>query len=143
MSRPRDSQRQRVYDAERRAFALDTGLILDIHELRAWVAEVVASEWWHKRYPHIKEIIVGDGRGRRSACGFLRFWDSRGQIKMPRRFRFKWLTLHEIAHVITPDHHSFHGVEFVRNLLLLIERFLGQGNAELLREEMMAGRVKF
>lgn len=65
---------------------------------------------------------VGDGRGRRHACG------SRAVIKLPRWARTAPIVLHECAHGLAPDRH---GPRFVAAYVALLERFLGMDGPAL------------
>lgn len=69
------------------------------------------------RPPHL-----GDGRGRRHACG------SREVIKLPRWARTRIIVLHECAHGMSDDGH---GPGFVRSYVRLLEAFAGHDPFEL------------
>ncbi len=143
--RPRDSQRQRVYDAENEVPGFRTEDRLDeLSELNDWVLTVLASSWFKKHFPETKYIDVEDGRGRQKACGGL------SGIKMPRWSRSKMITLHEIAHVVTLRQANkagtsvpWHGREFAMAYLALVRHFLGQAKHDQLLEQFRLKKVKY
>ena len=65
---------------------------------------------------------LGDGRGRRHACG------SREVIKLPRWARTRTIVLHECAHGLSNDGH---GPEFIRAYVTLLCRFHGHDRSAL------------
>ncbi|HRY26424.1 MAG: hypothetical protein R3D28_10095 [Geminicoccaceae bacterium] len=66
--------------------------------------------------------VLGDGRGRRHACG------SREIIKLPRWARTRAIVLHECAHGMSADGH---GPGFVRAYVGLLCTFAGHERAVL------------
>ena len=81
---------------------------------------------WHER-PSASDgswqpPTLGDGRGRRHACG------SRRVIKLPRWARTQIIVLHECAHGMSDDGH---GPRFVRAYVALLEQFAGRDRATL------------
>jgi len=128
-TRPRDSQRIRVYRAH---WALDDRLkaksMGSVDEVQAFVDEVVRSAWWRSRTGSRKRIRVGDGRGRRSAGSVG------GEIRIPRAARTVPTILHELAHEWVRDPTTaIHGPEYAGAFLQLVEEFIGGGAAAILR----------
>lgn len=138
----RDSQRQRVYNAEDIAFPImqawsnygigDT--FTSIHETQAFVDKIAKSAWWKKR-TDIIQVEVSDGRGRRSACayGITYLWVGGnkaigfGKIALPKGNRNINSVLHEFAHLLAhDDDFAAHGPEFCKAYLALVKRFLGK-----------------
>jgi hypothetical protein len=72
---------------------------------------------------------VGDGRGRRHACG------SRDTIRLPRWARTRAVVLHECAHGMADDQH---GPQFVAAYVALLEQFAGLDRGYLLRTLALA-----
>jgi predicted nucleic acid-binding Zn ribbon protein len=116
----RDSQRQKVYDAEHIAFC---GGIDKEHppadyktvaECQEFVDRVTASDTWRalgfshlgmfERYP----ITVRDGRGR-GRGGANAFGNT---IKLPKWTRMDYYILHELAHIATSYIHDFEYNEY-------------------------------
>lgn len=111
----RDSQRRKVYNAERIAF---NGGIEERHatpdyrtvaEVQAYVDHVTASGPWKALgFSHLGlfeslPLTVKDGRGSRRGAA-----DAFGNtIRMPRFSRLKWYIMHELAHIATSYIHDF------------------------------------
>jgi putative metallohydrolase (TIGR04338 family) len=137
--RPRDSQRQKLYNAEGEAIHASKNRInfVTVGEIQRYVDKIVSSKWWKGRFD-IKKIDVTDGRRRRSAAG-IRHIDETGTIKMPKFARNNWLTLHEMAHCVS---HDDHGRGYAKNYLLLVKRFIGDDDYRLLKEAFVKYHVK-
>jgi len=120
----RDSQRERVYDAE--DVLVDRGkLFLTVGEIEDYLANVIDSTWFKNRFPWIVYADVRDGRGRSSACGY-RTDVGIAVLKFPRWSRWELFILHELSHAITKIRpHSGHGRWFCSVYLALIRRFMG------------------
>ena len=140
MTRPRDSQKQKLYNAE--SFLHTTsGRMETVPEIEAFADRVISHEWFKRRWPSVHYIEVKDGRGARVARGF-RYWNG-GGIKMPKWSRNRAIVLHEIAHIITPNTYASHGPEYARNFLDLVRHYLGKESAEQLRASYKRHRVKY
>jgi putative metallohydrolase (TIGR04338 family) len=142
--RPRDSQRSRVYAAERAAFGdawrkpLGSGAVADIE---AFVRKCCASKLLQRRYPGARRPPrIRDGRGHRRCT----YDPSIHALTFPRWGRTKPVVLHELAHALTegPDR-AWHGWEFCECYLYLVRVFIGRGAEDNLRREFKARRVKF
>lgn len=130
-TRPRDSQRSKVYAAENATFTYgqtipNDGLqkrvneILDRRPIRArWGARSVSA-------------ILGRGGG----------WAGGGRISLGVSSRNDWMICHELAHILTPRQYAAHGPEYVGVYLFLVETVLGVEQARALREQFRAKRVK-
>ena len=146
MSRPRDSQRSKVYEAEENFhwLLLSNQLercILNIHSLRAWVDGITSSDWWRQRYPGVHSVEVKDGRRRRRACGWRE--GTRGTISLPRRSRQQSSILHELAHVVINNTVAAHGPMFVQHYLALVDMWIGELEGAALRWFLAKNRVKW
>jgi putative metallohydrolase (TIGR04338 family) len=130
VQRPRDSQRKRVYDAERALFPDDR---FPPHLTLPQAEALVGRIYLDARYRHLDRLhplppAVKDGRGRRRA-GYCR---ARHAIALPRWARRVWVVAHEVAHALL-DHnrHPGHGEEFVAVYLDVLERHVGMDAATL------------
>lgn len=155
----RDSQRSKLYAAERLAWGDDPyigdpghGQTVPLQAVQDWVDMITRSRFWktykvpifeghglHGYWPQIKrypKILVRDGRGRRNACG-----SQEGYIKLPLWARTYWVTLHEIAHVIQTERPA-HGRQFARIYLDLVRRFIGPEAARELKRAYVQKHVK-
>jgi putative metallohydrolase (TIGR04338 family) len=151
-TRQRDTQRQRVYDAETAAFGRDSEE-MTLAECQAFVDKCLSSAWLRKRFPRAAEPVeVRDGRSRRRAgygpgamylvLGSPRIVTRPNIITMPRWTRSKWQLLHELAHHLS-RHEPAHGWQFAECYLYLVRVFLGRGREEMLKEQFKAHRVRF
>lgn len=159
----RDSQRSKLYAAERAAWKRygATDNFGSTYEVQEWVNMITRSRFW-KSYvvPHFQDadhpdtlpsltgwqrwtlasryrmIQVRDGRARRSACG-----SRLGYIKMPRWSRTKWIVLHEIAHVVQTEWPA-HGRQFARIYLDLVRRFIAPEAAQELKRAYIEKHVR-
>jgi len=157
--RPRDSQRKKLYAAERKhSLWVNDSQFDSVGEVQKWVDNICKSRWFKNRFPRYKldlsslmrdgiatyGIKVLDGRGRLRANG-----STRGFIKLPVWTRSHLHILHEIAHVITrrTDHNgplpAFHGREFCANYIALVRQFLGKEAGDELKECFRKSRVKY
>ena len=114
---PRDRQLA-VYASEDAALADAGRAFRDRREVRAYLDELVASDWWADHWPHVEAIPVARTRSDRfdgyavEGSGEIRL----GSLREP-------VVLHEVAHVVTPG--AGHGPSFVNALLALVRERLG------------------
>ena len=114
---PRQRQ-ESIYAGEDAALGEAGRLFRDMREVRAYIDDLVSSEWWADRWPHVDTIPVGRTRSTRfegyavQASGEIRVGSLRESV-----------VLHEIAHVVTPG--ADHGPAFVEALLALVRERLG------------------
>lgn len=134
----RDTQRKRLYDAEREAI-WDMGRKLpQVEECERYVARVLASKWWMDRCP-VRCIQIKDGRGCRWAT-------MRGRvIVLPKWARKELVVLHELGHVLTYQgaRTASHGREFAAAYLGLVQRFMGGMAARELKAAFKRHRVRY
>lgn len=112
MKKPRDYQRQKVYDAEIDCFGPHKER-MSLDKIRAVVKE-------QSKRLNIPKTEVRDGRGRRSAC--FKTWQK--QLCFPKHMRSMHVVCHELAHVTTPDSVSWHGKEFCAEMLRLVSEIM-------------------
>lgn len=146
--RLRDSQRQRVYNAERaldiwhRASELFRG-DGSLDKTQRYVNKVTRSRFWRKllaengvrRFKY--DVTVYDGRGSRSARSL-----GRSSIAVPRWARSPMVILHELAHCAAPPGVASHGREFCSTYLKLVRRFIGKQEADALRQAFRGFHVR-
>ena len=136
---PRDRQRG-VYAAEDAALAGAGRVFRHLGEVRAYVDEVIASDWWADRWPHIDSIPVARTRSHRVDGYAL----DTGEIRLGGGSLRESVVLHEIAHVVSPG--AGHGPAFVAGLLTLVRERLGFHSygallTELRRRNVVEGDV--
>lgn len=142
MSRPRDTYKQRVYDAENAAFAGSRIDLPEMADLERYVEEVRVHPEVYDRYPRTRGAAfkVRDGRGRRSACAS----PLRRAIWMPRWSRKRHIVLHELAHVLDASTgEPGHGPTFVATYVHLVGVMLGEKARRRLVDELNARNVPF
>lgn len=136
-TRPRDSQRQRLYDAERR---VNHGQdYKSIHDCQARVDKITHSRWWKSRYGVPYNVDVRPGRGHRHATAnaMLRV------IQLPLWARYDLVICHELAHLVVSSKHPAHGPKFAREMIAIVDRWMGKEAGKELRAAFKAGRVKY
>lgn len=141
MTRPRDSQRAKLYRAEDAVFQKSKPAeYTDLRDVQAYADKVLKSKWVRRTFPHAPYLVrVVDGRGRRRAAAFR----GSNRIAMPRWSRSRWTVLHELAHIFTPGHFAAHGREYAATYLLLVRHFLGTAAHAELRASFKEHRVKY
>lgn len=141
----RDSQKSKVYAAERRAFKDEWDIKIEDGDLAAtirYVRQVEATATWRKilsksgRLPVPGGLKVKDGRGCRWARG------GRHHLTLPVWARTRPVILHELAHAATADG-AKHNWPFCAAYLLLVGQFLGSAARDRLKEEFRAARIRF
>jgi len=107
-----------IYAGEEAALAGTGRVFRDLREVRAYVDDLVASDWWADRWPHIEAVPLARTRsGRFSGYAVEGSGEIRvGSLREP-------LVLHEMAHVVTPG--AGHGPAFIEALLALVRERLG------------------
>jgi len=140
--RPRDTQQQRLYDAEK--FLRTEGRqFQSIDEIQTYIDRLVAEAWWGRRYRRVK-INIKMGRAGSAA----RAYNYGNRISMPQWAWHESIVLHEVAHLIVNqvygvDGVAGHGREFARILVGLVDHKMGKANGKALRESFRKHKVKF
>lgn len=141
MTRPRDNQRQRLYNAEREAFGSDSewSKIVGngtIAACQAWVDALCAERWFQSRWGQ-KQIPV------RLKCSGSATAEYNRHISLPPSYRIPWVILHEVAHVLCHSRYAGHGPEYAAIYLTLVEHHLGTAPASNLRTMFRQHRVSY
>lgn len=141
----RDTQRQKVYDAERAAFGGSKPEGYSIAEMQQLIDKWRSSKVLQRHYPRAtRPLRVADGRGRRRACFAPMGLFHDDELRMPRWSRKKWVLLHEFAHALTySSARAWHGWEFCECYLYLVRVYIGRGAEEKLAREFKAHHVKY
>jgi putative metallohydrolase (TIGR04338 family) len=111
-------RQQALYAAEHAALSAAGRVFRHLGEARAYVDELVASDWWADRWPHIDAIGLS-----RTRSGHFAGYAVEGAAEIRLASLREPVVLHEIAHVVTPG--AGHGPDFVDNLLALVRERLG------------------
>lgn len=107
-----------IYAGEDAALASIGREFRHLGEVRAYLDELVASDWWADRWPQVESIPVGRTRSGRFSGYAV---EGAGEIRVgPLR---EAVVLHEVAHVVTAG--AGHGPAFVTALLALVRERLG------------------
>lgn len=149
--RVRDSQRSRVYKAERAAWReLGTGEYLDLPENRGYHKDTplpetnaFIKEVW--TLPQCEGFLLPTVRLSFKRHGAAAHQLS-NEISLSVPMMKKWVLLHEIAHLIQPKEAFFkeaaHGPEFCDRYVGLVDCVSGRGAAATLVAEFNAHKVK-
>jgi putative metallohydrolase (TIGR04338 family) len=145
MKRPRDSQKSKVYAAERRIQRGDQGW--SYQETQDFVDRITRTRWWLNRQgPPF--VYVKDGRGTRWALAFDPYVTPKGEyrpatINLPRWARDPIVVLHELTHILTPATEAAHGETFCGTYLALVKRFMDIETRDALRQSFREHGVKW
>lgn len=140
--RPRDSQRQRCYDAEHAVPGHLHGRVLaTVQELQEWVDKALADE------PDAPAVTVGPGSGSRRARAT--WHPERGhRLQFPRSQRTEIVACHEVAHVLVAHRYGFegaagHGWQWAATYLDLVGRHCSPLAAEALEAAFVDLKVRY
>lgn len=158
MTRPRDSQRAKVWRAEEDLIKsarirsskskkkLPNSIllfpILARYEVESFVFEVIKSSWWMKNTPgttHLRPSVV---EWKVKYCDFVRNDWKRGYDCLSLMDSNHLSVLHALAHRMTDEHVAHHGPEFVRHYIRLVDRFLGDEAGKALRAALAKEKIK-
>ena len=114
---PRERQLS-VYAGEEAALAGAGRVFRDLREVRAYLEDLISSDWWAGRWPHVEAIPVARTRSGRFSGYAV---EGTGEIRVGSLL--ERVVLHEVAHVVTPG--AGHGPVFVEALLALVRERLG------------------
>lgn len=141
----RDSQRSKLYAAEREAF-VDHMQKIELDQCVEIVERVFTSKRVKDAYDPFwtRRTIVDDGRGCRRAISFG------GRITLPKWSRMKWVVLHEMAHEIRAFRRkdrfvaeAAHGWQYTATYLDLVMWFMGSEAHDKLKAAFRKHKVKF
>ena len=142
---PRDTQRSRVYSAERMAFPEAFGRssgepgLQSIPECQAFITRITRQAWYKRRFPDGRwTVTVGHNQGRGGARGGY------GSITISGYYRNRVVLLHELAHnAVGPGPwRAGHGWEFAKAYLDLVRHVMGREDAAKLAAAFKAKRVR-
>lgn len=153
----RDSQRQKVYDAESAVLPPkrhDIEQFPDLQSVCDWVHRIANYAWYKRRFPtspatrsveigtnrdtwYASGLIVKDGSGTRIARG------GRFVLNLPLWARSERTILHELAHHVTSGGDPGHGWEFCANHLTLVRFVQGKETHDLLRQSYRDHGVRY
>jgi putative metallohydrolase (TIGR04338 family) len=142
----RDSQRSKVYKADSKLVAVSRKFA-DMEETEKFARKVMKSERLKKALGYMShalkhDIVVKDGRGRRSAGGWA------GGITMPTFSRNEAIVCHELAHTLCMRLYrrsdiAGHGWQFCSMYLLIVRCVMGRQAAKTLQDAFKEYRVKY
>lgn len=143
-SRLRDSQRSKVYAAERASIqSAPEERFRNLSDIEHYLVKMISSAWWQRRYP-VRSIAVKSGAGTRNAMG-TNYSRTRGMISIPLWARQETVILHEVAHVVAGATYGSipaHGREFCKVFLDLIRWRMGDEAWRSLKDEFRERKVK-
>ncbi len=137
----RDSQRKRVYEAERdfeEVYGSGKKTLLSIPQCQDYTNETLSGDYWRTHYPYIRSIRV---RPIKSKSAFSNFF--LGLIELPPHFFNELTILHELAHHVVPPPHAAHGPLWGAVYIDMVREFMGNQMASNLTKAFQKERVKF
>jgi putative metallohydrolase (TIGR04338 family) len=146
-TRLRDSQRGKVYKAERILNSHPKAMerFETIPEVDVFVKKVLGSSYTRKHFARLNSLTISDGRGRRNASAY-----GYREISLPRWARTRWTILHELAHIYASYKYkrvdiaiAAHGREFCKIYLQLVQHFISKEAADILKKSFREHRVKY
>jgi putative metallohydrolase (TIGR04338 family) len=139
MTKPRDNQRSKVYNAEQ-VIRRNGQAFTTVAECQAYTDKVLASPYVRRKWLKGTKMTatVLDGRGRRNANAD---WTLR-EIKLPKWARTEDVVLHEISHLLAPKFEQ-HGWQFCEIFLDLVRHFMGKDAHDKLKASFKQHRVRF
>jgi putative metallohydrolase (TIGR04338 family) len=136
--RARDSQRSKLYTAERVLHGKPD--FKTVQECQAFVDQVMATRYVKARW--LAHITVRPGLGHTNATA----QPSTAVIQLPLWSRQRAVILHEMAHCLNDDQrraYAWHGPEFAGLFLGLVHHVLGAEAAAQLRESFRDNKVRY
>ena len=143
--RPRDFQRQRLYDAERsiRAWRRKKDYFPTKSRTSRFVYGVCLDPWTVRKFgrPSAPNTFYpGETTDPATGCSY--------ELVLPNWAHFKLVLLHEIAHSLTQWQHGWpnvsnHGPEFASIFLALTYRFMGERDGDQLLNAYEEHTVKY
>jgi putative metallohydrolase (TIGR04338 family) len=142
----KDMQRQKLYNAENECFGAHDGKTytpyaigeFDMPAVEAFVQSVTDSKYVRRKYGTYK-IKLKDGRG----CRMARGGPHTMTLTLPRWARYRWVVLHEIAHVLAPISPPPHSWQFAAIYLDLVRHFLGKDDEARLKQCFRKYKVRW
>lgn len=135
----RDSQRQRVYDAQYTGqWTEDSTRTMRLDQCQQFVDSVTKSVWWkHRCTVRYVEVKAGARNGHA--------WAGYSYILTAPDSRTKRTMIHELAHILTDAHgndYAPHGAEYCANYVALARHFLSKAEGDALLVSFRKARVK-
>jgi len=148
----RDTQRQRLYDAENTARATWQGPCRtwqpgQYQQVQRYVNNLLGQQWVRRTWPHAPRSLQVDALP--GSVNALAHW-TRGRITLPQGKGgtsaawawTEWVVLHEVAHHLD-DHGGAHGWGFAKAFLRLVRNRMGQDAEAHLRAAFRSRRVRY
>ena len=137
----RDSQRQKLYDAEASAFAITPPfqkVFSSLEEIQKYIDKFTKSAWFRKRFGQHSITVKGKkgyGASARRMDSTVRFSESCWNIIS---------VLHEVAHIVKDyGYGGSHGRYYARTLLEFVDHECGKEAANTLKTKFKLCRVKY
>lgn len=140
--RARDSQRKRVYVAER-VLSKFAKPLRDVQDIERFLKKQLQRKAILRRYPDAtKKVRVSDGRGRVNACAYGDW-----KIAIPLWARNTHIVVHEMAHIVTHRQYGHrvagHGWEYASVFLDLVRFIMGKEAHDALKQSFKDNKVRF
>lgn len=132
----RDTQRGRVYKAERR-MSTKGQEYASLDEMKKRIDRIATSKWWKFHFASTGKLTVVRQRGGARATGTF-------MVSFGKSMQYDLWIMHELGHIAVArwkGNHR-HGPEFTRAYLLLVRRYMGASVADELKTHFKACGVK-
>lgn len=139
-NQPRDSQRSKLYAAERDTRGEHAGRSYKtIDQCQAFADHVTKAAWTKKHMPALalyRRTVQHGGGASYARTDHYTIW-------LPAWARCDMVILHELAHCFVTSHrYAHHGREFAHAFLRLVRRFIGRDAHAALRQSFRTHRVR-
>jgi putative metallohydrolase (TIGR04338 family) len=135
----RDTQRQRVYNAE--TYMPRGQTWATIADVQAYVDRLLASALWRRLCPSVTKVVITPARW--NAVWSRAYSDKTGgTIRLAAGHYDQLLLFHELAHLAQPPNTAWHGPEFCLIYLRLVYHWMGDRIGGALEERFKAHQVQ-
>lgn len=140
MTRPRDSQRKKLYRAENEAGCWDVmewGKRAELATCQQFIDHVLKRPWLVRQFGK-RAVTVTHSQGKSGACA------TRHTIYVSTYARNRWVLLHELAHCLTTSNKlAAHGREYAAVYVMLVTRVMGSEQGAALRAAFRKHGVRY
>lgn len=126
---PSDTQRQRLYNAEREVSTFHQLDFESLSEVNRFVQRFIKRKAWTTKTPVRKVEVVSYNRVWATGSHIVETLETWGRLDLPKWGWNKMVIAHELAHVMTPpiaNVRAIHNFEFAGTYLYLVNKICGK-----------------